>query len=347
MKKKLKNKVQNRKNERRNIKNKERELRRKKQFQHNQEKKSVKKLWSIPQPEECTFDERGYKKLFHYTTGEKLHSILKYGIILGGVCVINNKGFNTPCLTTENEFHNPSLIPIEQLETIRDGYYRLTIECPTDADKLINYGWFDKTYCKNNIRRLNEKHPECGNVDKQYLYLGHIKTSMIKEIKVWNSKTNYWDRPRKKEIIDLCKEYENLPFLYKHVYKPYYPRILGFELNDYTGKVSQYHAENDCKDILRDLYVLSDYLCDIFQRSNIKKRYVKQIEQYHSNINNHFREDNHSDVIYEVVETYNKFVSKSDKINLNEFVNCLNKTGVEFLNWLKNEKKEVELKLVA
>jgi hypothetical protein len=98
---------------------------------------------------------------------------------------------------------------------------------------------------------------------------------------------------------------------------------------------------------LRDLYVLSDYLCDIFQRSNIKKRYVKQIEQYHSNIKNHFIEDNPSDVIYEVVETYNKFVSKSHKINLNEFVNCLNKTGVEFLNWLKNEKKEVELKLVA
>ena len=44
------------KKERRNIKNKKRELRRRKQVQHNQEKKCRKRLWSIPQPEEYTFD---------------------------------------------------------------------------------------------------------------------------------------------------------------------------------------------------------------------------------------------------------------------------------------------------
>ena len=345
----MKNKVQNRKKERRNRKNKERELRRKKQFQHNKEKKSLRKLWAVPQPEECTFDERGYKKLFHYTTGDKLHSILKYGIIVGGVNVVYGEGFNAPCLTTENEFHNPSLYPKEDVfGSVRGGYYRLTLECPKDADKLINFGWFDKTFCENNIRRLNEQYPECGNIDKQYLYLGHIKTSMIQEIKVWNSKTNYWDRPRKKEIIDLCKEYEELPFNFKGHYSPSARRYLGYELNDYTGKISQFNAENDDKNIWKDLYVLTDYLCDIFKRrKSLKREQAKQIERYYSNMVNFGKGDNLSDLIYEVVLTYNKFVSHTDKINLTEFINCLNKRHTEFFNWLDDLKKEDELKLVA
>ena len=73
------------KKEKRNLKNKKRELRRKKEFQHNQESKCLKRLWSTPQPEEYTFDGRGHKKLFHYTTGDNLPSILKYGVIFGDV----------------------------------------------------------------------------------------------------------------------------------------------------------------------------------------------------------------------------------------------------------------------
>ena len=57
----------------------------------------------------------------------------------------------------------------------------MTLECPKDADKLINFGWFDKTFCENNIRRLNEEYPECGNIDKQYLYLGHIKWTISED----------------------------------------------------------------------------------------------------------------------------------------------------------------------
>ena len=50
-----------------------------KQFQNHQKCKT--RLWSIPQPEECTFDGRGYKNLYHYTVKGNLSQILKYGII--------------------------------------------------------------------------------------------------------------------------------------------------------------------------------------------------------------------------------------------------------------------------
>ena len=326
----------------------ERELRRKKQFQHNQEKKSVKKLWSVPQPEEYTFDARGYKKLFHYTSGDNIYSILKYGIILGGISVSYREQFNAPCLTTENEFHNPSLLPEKELGQMRNGYYRLTIKCPTDADKLINHGWFDKTYSNNLIRGINSKNIGTGNVDNQYFYLGHIIPSMIKEIKVWNSKIQYWDRPTKKEINDLCSEYENLPYLRKIIYDLDTKRLIGVYSNDYTGEIAQFYAENDHKDIWKDVYILSDYLNEIFKSGHIKNKYAKQIEEYKSIILKYFkRKSTITELIVGVVLTFNEFVSKSEKINPTDFINSLNKKFMMFENWLEEKNEEVELKLVA
>ena len=54
---------------------------------------------------------------------------------------------------------------------------------------------------------------------------------------------------------DLCKEYEELPFNFKGHYSPSARRYLGYELNDYTGKISQFNAENDDKNIWKDLFV--------------------------------------------------------------------------------------------
>ena len=315
----------------------ERELRRNKQFQYNQEKKSG-GLWSIPQPEEYTFDARGYKKLFHYTSGDNLYSILKYGIILGGINVNDQEKFNAPCLTTENEFHNPSLRPEKELGQMGDGYYRLTIKCPTDADKLINHGWFDKTYSNNLIRGVNSKNNGTGNVDNQYFYLGDINPSMIKEIKVWNSKTHYWDRPRKKEKEDLCLEYENKPYKHDFQYLPSQLRICGFQFNDYTGMVKKFHLENDHKDVWKDLYVLSDTLCEVFKSSSIKNQYRDFIPKYKNNVlwlfGNRSSDGSIDKLIYVVVETYNMLVGKSQKINIYEYCEKMRMTLDNFSKYV-------------
>ena len=194
---------------------------------------------------------------------------------------------------------------------------------------------------------INSKNNGTGNVDNQYFYLGHINHSMIKEIKVWNSKTYYWDRPTKKEINDLCSEYEDLPYIYKTLYDLKFARLYGYYSHDYTGKVAQFYAENDHKDIWRDVYILSDYLNEIFKSGHIKNKYEKKIKQYKSNLLNFEREENIDGLVGEVVMTYNKFVSKSDKINPTDFGNRLKKKISEFENWLEEPNQEVELKLVA
>jgi hypothetical protein len=341
MKNKIRNKVQNRNKERRNHKNKERELRRKKQVQHNQEKKNGKKLWSIPQPEEYTFDSRGYKKLFHYTIGDNLPPILKYGIIFGDVMTDNFDGFNTPNLTTENQYHNPSNRPESHFDKQGD-YYRLTIKCQTDPKKLINYGWFDKTYCKGINRNLTSQDPShYGDIDKQYIYLGHITPSMIVEVKVWNNKTQYWDRPRKKEKEDLCLEYENKPYKHDFQYLPSQLRICGFQFNDFTGMVKKYHLENDHKDVWKDLYELSDFLCEIFKSHSNIRRYRKPILQYKKNVMkllHNGTQDCINNLIYKVMDTFNMVVGKSHQIDPYVFGDKIRKKHEVFDGWVVEVK---------
>lgn len=340
----MKNKVQNRKKERRNQKNKERELRRKKQFQHNQEKKSVGKreLWSIPQPEEYTYDGKGHKKLFHFTREHRIPSILKNGIIFGDVMTNHFDGFNAPNLTTENHFHNPSSNPFDE-----DKYYRLTIKCPTDADKLINYGWFDKTYCKGINHKLTSTNPSnYGELFNQYIYLGHITPSMITEVKVWNSKTRYWDRPKKNEIEDLCFEYENLPYHVKSFFLPSQLRMGGYTMNDYTGMVNQYYKENDHKDVWKDLYKLSDYLCKTLKGNELTeyKKFVL-LGIYSSKSKGDGKDLNQ--VIYGVLKIYNSVVDDSKKIDEDEYCNKMRNDTKRFHDWVDEINTKVELKLVA
>ena len=229
------------------------------------------KLWKIPQPEEVTFDGRGEKKLFHYTLQYQLGSILKDGIVMGGVMFGNNDGLNAPNLTTESEFHNPSNYGDKKRE---QHIYRLRVKCPTDADKLINMGWFDRRYNLNRIKKWNKQLTEerkvdddisgyIGDVEKQYIYKGHITTKMIKEVCRWNKETEYWDRVNKKELNEIISSYENLPFINQWSDSVFVNRgrVFGYSLkNDLTGMLKKFNEENDHKEVLKDLYEVTDWV---------------------------------------------------------------------------------------
>ena len=335
------------KKEKRNLNNKKRELRRKKEFQHNQEKKCLKRLWSIPQPKEYTFEGRGYQNLYHYTFGDRISSILKYGIIFGDVMTDHLDGFNSPNLTTENHFHSPSNTSVSDIEK-RDKLYRLTIKCPTNSNKLINYGWFDRTYCKGiNFKQTSTNPSFLGDLYKQYIYLGHIEPSMIKGVKVWNRKTKCWERFRRQEKEDLCQEYESLKYSSKLVSPfPEYLRICGYKSNDYTGMVKKFYEENDHKEIWKDLYVMSDHICEIYKikYGNSRKRVMNPFVDYKIRIFEQVcRGTSHTElnlIICLVFERYNSLVSKSNRIDPVKFSLKLNKTLDEYYTWMDevNEK---------
>ena len=328
------------KKEKRNLKNKKRELRRKKEVQNKQEKRMVlKKLFSIPQPEEYSYESRGYQNLYHYTFGDRIPSILKYGVIIGDVMTGVLSGFNTPNLTTENHFHNPSQKPVSHHEK-RDKEYRLTIKCPTNSKKLINYGWFDRTYCGGiNLKTTSDNPSLNGDLDKQYIYLGHIDPSMITGIKGWNKQTKCWERFRRQEKEDLCQEYESLKFKHKSIFPfPDFVRICGYRSNDYTGMVKKYYEETDHKDVWKDLYVLSDYIIDQgFNDHGYKIRVLQQVMGGVSYIES-------GRIVSIVIETYNRVVSVSKRIDPEKFSYRLNKTIEEYVTWMDevNEKPTEE-----
>ena len=347
---KHKNKIMRLKKEKRNLKNKRKELRRKKEVQNKQEKRMVmKRLWSVPQPEEYSFESRGYQNLYHYTFGDRLPSILKYGVILGDVMTDFVNGFNSPNLTTESHHHNPSHKPVS-LHEQREGVYRLTINCPTDSKKLINYGWFDRTYCGGlNLKTVSDNTSLNGDLDKQYIFLGHIDPSMISGIKGWNKQTKSWERFRRQEKEDLCQEYESLKYKHKSVLPfPDFVRICGFSSNDYTGMVKKYYEETDHKDVWKDLYVLSDHIVDEgLNDKSYKVRILQQVSiggKSDSDIRN---------IVNIVFETYNRNVSVSKRIDPNKFTYRLNKSLDEFETWFEEinekstEKYEENLRMVS
>jgi len=333
-------------NLKRNLKREKKEQRKKNEMkrliisQQNKKREYSSVLWSIPQPEEHTFGGRGYKNLFHYTVGNKLPKLLKYGIIFGDVMTDNLEGFNAPNLTTENQYHIPSGATNQYIKNYK--YYRLTIKCFTDADKLINYGWFDKTYCKGINRKVTSTDPSrYGEIDKQYIYKGHITPSMIAEVKVWNQDTQYWDRPTIREIDDLCVEDGQLPYLDKSLYQPSQLRMCGFSFNDYTGMVEEYFAENDHKDVYKDWYYLTDYLCKKFKGETLKK-YRMNILVLLSNptaerLNNLF---------YGVLDHYNSLVDKTRKIDPYLYGTESMKKHKEWLEWLEKIQQDEEIGLV-
>ena len=69
----------------------------------------LKKLFSIPQPEEYSYESRGYQNLYHYTFGDRIPSILKYGVIIGDVMDWCSEWvLILQILLLKNHFHNPS-----------------------------------------------------------------------------------------------------------------------------------------------------------------------------------------------------------------------------------------------
>ena len=337
---KHKEKIMRLKKEKRRHKIKSKVLRRKKETQKNQKKRMVlKKLFSVSQPKEYSFESRGYQNLYHYTLGDRIPSILKYGVILGDVVTSTLSGFNSPNLTTESHFHNPTQKPVLHFEK-RDKLYRLTINCPTDSKKLINYGWFDRTYCGGlNLKTVSDNTSLNGDLDKQYIFLGHIDPSMISGIKGWNKQTKSWERFRRQEKEDLCQEYESLKYKHKSVLPfPDFVRICGFSSNDYTGMVKKYYEETDHKDVWKDLYVLSDYIVDQgFNDISYKIRILQQITGGEGSYNP-------SRIVNLVFETYNRNVSVSKRIDPDKFTYRLNKSLDEFETWLEeiNEKSTEE-----
>jgi len=249
------------------------------------------KLWSIPQPHVHTCEGRGYDSLYHFTCGDKLNDILKYGIIFGDVMMRDDKGFNSPCLTTEGHKHNPSMLP-DNTFPYRDGLIRLTVDCPQDQDKLINLGWFDNVYChkyrKDGFSSIGKKElKEVGEIDKQYFYLGHIEPSKISGMKIWDEKTKKWERIRRQDKEDICSKYETSPFPLTES-QPNHLRIMGLHSEDYSGMVNKYTFENDHKDIYKGLYQLSDFICYVFHNNLDNPVMVQNYEKYKELMWEHF-----------------------------------------------------------
>ena len=254
------------------------------------------KLWSIPQPYAHTFEGRGYESLYHFTCGDKLNDILKYGIIFGDVHMRDDEGFNAPCLTTEGHRHNPMLFREESVPfSVREGLIRLTVETPKDQENLINLGWFDAVYCHKYIRdgfaSQGKNHKKYGDIDKQYFYKGHIKPSMITGIKIWDEESKEWKRIRKSEKERICSKYENAKYPLTET-PPNQLRILGYQLHDYTGMVNQYNYENHSKDIFSDFYELSDFICGASQQFGKNPEIVEFFSLYKKSLMEIFGKNN-------------------------------------------------------
>ena len=226
----------------------------------------------------------------------------------------------------------------------KNDYYRLTIKCPTEKEKLINYGWFDKTYCRGVNIKLTSQDPSIyGEIFNQYIYLGHITPSMITEVKVWNKKTKYWDRPKKKEIDDMCFEYKNLTFNRKFHHLPSQTRMCGFLMNDYTGKVIQFQKENDDKELYKDLYVLTDYIC-----KTLKGRELMDYREFVLTTIVHCQRDvNYFNILINgVFKIYNHFVDTNEKLDQTDLKKIQDRI-YKFEEWLEEIDTSVELKLVS
>ena len=313
-----------------------------------------KRLWKIPQPEEFTLDGKGFKNLYHFTRENNLHSIMKYGIIFGDVILSTWDGLNAPNLTTESRFHDPANAS-RGMSDVGQGYYRLKIKCPTDADKLINYEWFDKTYClninRNTIRGINERNEGNkeirgnfnGNIDKQYIYKGHITPKMIKEVCRWNKETEYWDRVNKQELNSICSFYDSLPFHRMTLDSEYVPitktRIYGHQItDDTTGMVVKYHQKTDPKEIHNKLYELTDWIS-----FNLVG---KPLIDWRQKVNQTLEGDRKFDIsnlLKMSVQFYNKY-NKEDEVDASQLEEYTNHRKDVYLGVLKEVRRQISEK---
>jgi hypothetical protein len=303
-------------------------------------------LWEIPQPEEVTFDGRGEKKVFHYTMDFNLNTIMKYGVIFGDVTVGESlDGINAPNLTTESRFHLPANTQKGILE--KNDYYRLSIKCPTDADKLFNMEWFDKVYCLNQTRNMNRELNKNknrsdiigntnGDLHKQYIYKGHITPKMIKEFCRWNKKTQYWDRVNKKTLSEICSRIENFPFNRpSETFVFSITRMLGTRLSeDTTGMVEKYLKETDHKEVFVDLYKLTDWLV-----LNLNQRLLKNWRKEIWNAVQKTNKTQSMDSLFAfAVNCYNRF-NKNDEVDLRLIMNNFNQKKKDFIDAMQDYKR--------
>jgi len=254
----------------------------KKRFEKNLKRKKLKQtinsrpaLWSVPIPKHNLPSIGGKVRLYHYTPMDRIGSIMTYGLIKGDVYGSESGGrnWNAPNLTSENKFHNPA----NRGGKINDGEYcRLEIYFDENDRKIVPFGWFDRTYCgdinREVIRRCNDAGRQNGDIDKQYLYKGPISLQMIKKVSVWNEKTGYWDRLSKNEILGLTKA-ESLPFLTfcgRNTINFDWLRICGFSLNDWTGRIREFYAKTDDREVMQPLYELTDYICDTLKGRRLR-----------------------------------------------------------------------------
>ena len=322
-------------------------------------KRRSKKLWTIPQPEVHTFEGRGYENLYHFTYGDRLNDIFKYGIIFGDVMVNHFDGFNSPNLTTEGRYHNPPHSNNSPKQSfIRGGVIRLTVNCPKDPKKLINYGWFDTVYCNGISKRSNVRiSKDGGDIDHQYIYLGHIDHSMIGGVNVWNRNSKSWGRLRKHEIDSLCKEFEELPYKDKLRGQPNQLRMSGLQLDDQTGQLKQYYSENDNKNIYRCFYKISDFLCNSFKHSPLKNKV--SLRSYRMFILNWVHEGRSErlsgmiELLNYLIHLYNNIVPESKQLDPNSIIEEFCYEFLEWGKWLDQIEKdstedyEEQLKLVS
>ena len=321
------------------------------------------KLWSVPQPHVHSFESRGYESLYHFTCGDRLNDILKYGIIFGDVLMRDDDGFNAPCFTTEGHKHNPMFFPEETTPfSVREGLIRLTVESPKDQDNLINLGWFDSVYCHKYIKdgygSHGKLHKKYGDIDKQYFYKGHIEPSKISGIKIWDEKTKKWERLRKTDKERICSKYENAKYPLMHE-QPNQLRIIGFQHNDYTGMVHKYNYENADKDIFQDFYVLSDFICWVIQQNMDVPQVVEIYSAYKKSMMESFEKRNFTwediiEVLLDIIHFYNLLLKgirykeeegelkkfPLEEIEWEEYANKFVKKYGEYRKWLIDYRKK-------
>ena len=276
------------------------------------DKNTIPKLWTIKQPDDLRFRCDGQVDLFHFTKKDNLVDILKYGIIFGDIIINQLEGFNAPNLTSESQFHDPGhrSKPLYESETKNDYNIRLTIRCDAEK-KIINYGWFDKTYCGSLHRNMNRrlegiKSTYFGDIDKQYIYKRHITPDMIESIYTWNEENQDWVSMTQQDINDICKKYKDLPSKPRTGIRQL--RVTGLVFNDYTGMVKTYFVENDYKETYQHLYKYSDYICDNLTGTSLRKYRKKAFYFLHREMI--------EELIYFIMKRYNVMVQSEYRIDL-------------------------------
>lgn len=223
-------------------------------------------LWSVPNPKHNLPSINGKVRLYHFTKPYCLGSILKNGLIRGDTIANPNVliGYNCPNLTSENEFHNPANIPSNYFQ--ETDYIRLEVYFDEDDKNIVNYGWFDKTYVNNTNRKIieqcNREGKSNGNIDKQFLYKGEIKPSMIWKISKWNKETRYWDRLSKQEVSNYCRSYDPSALSFNGINQPCLDlaRLSGAHLGnrDFTGVLADFFKKTTSTEVLSPTYELND-----------------------------------------------------------------------------------------